>query len=109
MRMCDHTVVAKAVVTTACSLAIAFSTIGMGVNSSWAGSDQASGLNYTPISLELTTQAAPHLPRADRRSTPGGRIQWADDCVWRGRDPGGGNCYKCCSKSCQTGTNNVCN
>ena len=101
--MCNHTAVAKAVVIAQRTLAIALFTIGMGVNSTWAGSDQASGLNFTPVSLELA--ARPHLPRVDRRSP---RLQWADDCTWSGRDPGGGNCYKCCSKSCVAGTNNVC-
>ena len=48
--MFDHPAVAKAFVTAACALAIALLTIGMGVNSTRAGSDQPSGLNFTPIS-----------------------------------------------------------
>jgi hypothetical protein len=37
--MSNHAAVAKTVVTAACTLAMALLTIGMGVNSSWAGSD----------------------------------------------------------------------
>jgi hypothetical protein len=48
--MRDHTAVAKTFVTAACALAIALGAIGMGVNSSWAGSDQPSGYKFTPIS-----------------------------------------------------------
>lgn len=103
--MCNRIIYAKAFVTAACALAFALLTIGTGVNSSWAGSDQASGLNFTPVPSELAIQARPHLPRVDRRST---RIQLADDCTVSGRDPGGGNCFKCCSKSCIVGTNNAC-
>src|ERR1022692_4494032 len=48
--MCNHTAVAKAFVTAARALAFALLTIGTGINFSWAGSDQASGRNFTPIS-----------------------------------------------------------
>ncbi len=54
--MCNHTAVAKAFVIAACTLAIAFLTIGMGVNSTWAGSDQPTGLNVTPISTDMVVQ-----------------------------------------------------
>ena len=69
--MFNHTH-AKAFVTAACALAIALLTIGMGVNSSWAESDQPSGLNIAPISTDvvvqpLTSAGHPHrsitLPR----------------------------------------------
>jgi hypothetical protein len=45
------------------TLAIALSTIGIGVNSTWAGSDQPYGLKFTPISSEVTVQP----PLADHR------------------------------------------
>jgi hypothetical protein len=48
-QMSNHTAVAKAFVMAACTLAIALLTIGMGVNATWAGSEQPSGLKYTPI------------------------------------------------------------
>jgi hypothetical protein len=48
--MCNHTSVARAVAVAA--LAVAFLSTGMGVNSTWAGSDQPSGLKFTPISSE---------------------------------------------------------
>lgn len=54
--MFNHTTVAKAFVISACALAIALLTIGMGVNSSRAESDQSSGLKFTPISSEVTFQ-----------------------------------------------------
>ena len=46
--MYNYTVVAR----TFAMVAIALLIIGMGVNSSWAGSDQTSGLKFTPISFE---------------------------------------------------------
>jgi hypothetical protein len=49
MRMRNHTAIAKALVVAACTLAIALLTIGMGLNSSKAWSDQSTGLNFTPI------------------------------------------------------------
>jgi len=50
--MFNRTAVAKAFVTAACALGIALLTIDLGVNSAWAGSDQPSGLKFTPISSE---------------------------------------------------------
>jgi len=47
--MFDRTTDAKTFTTAACALAIALFTIGTGVDSSWAGSEQPSGLKYTPI------------------------------------------------------------
>jgi hypothetical protein len=38
---------------------IALLTIGMGVNSSWAGSEQPSGLKFTPIKSLRTAQNPP--------------------------------------------------
>ncbi len=55
--MCNHTADAKAFAIGPRTLAIALLTIGMGVNSTWAGSDQPSGLNFTPISPEVLTSA----------------------------------------------------
>jgi hypothetical protein len=96
--MCNRTVVAKALVIAGCTLAIALSTIGMGVNSSWAGADRASGLNFTPISTDMVERPAPRPMRADR-------IQRADVCFKSGERPGAGNlCYKCCSGGCRPGT-----
>jgi hypothetical protein len=54
MRMCSHTVVANAVVAAACTLAIALLTIGMGVNSTWAGSDQPNKLSQRPRLVQQT-------------------------------------------------------
>lgn len=48
--MRNHTSVAKVVVAATYTLAIALFT--MGVNSAWAGSRQAPGLKFTPISFE---------------------------------------------------------
>ena len=67
--MCNHTAVANAFITAACSLAVALLTSGMGVNSAWAGLDQPSGLKFTPLSSAhhnplarnyLVTQACSH-------------------------------------------------
>jgi hypothetical protein len=54
--MCNRTALAKVFVTAACALAIALFTIGMGVNSSWAGSDQTPGMKFTPRLFEGTYQ-----------------------------------------------------
>jgi hypothetical protein len=56
--MCNHTAVAKTFVMAACTLTIALLTIGTSVNSSWAGSDQPSGLNFTPISTKVVLYSA---------------------------------------------------
>ena len=69
--MCCHTTVTKAVVTAACALAIALSAIGMGVNSTWAGSDQASGLKFTPVSSDVVVQPVPAAgPRHQSNTMP---------------------------------------
>ena len=47
--MFNHTAIAKALATAACTLAVALLTIGMGVNSSSAESDQPSGLKLAAI------------------------------------------------------------
>lgn len=57
--MFNHTTDAKAFVTAACTLAIALLTIGMGVNSTWAGSDQQSGLQSTHISSQVVIPPTP--------------------------------------------------
>jgi hypothetical protein len=65
--MCDHTAVAKAIVVAQRTLAIALLTIGMGVNSTWAESDQASGSKFTPMSSEVVVRpviAASHPHRS---------------------------------------------
>jgi len=66
--MFNRTTVGKTFVTAACSLAIALITIGTGVNSSWAGSDQASGLKFTPISLEGVYRSGTRADKARRFS-----------------------------------------
>jgi len=96
--MCNHTAVTKAIVMAACTLAIALLSIGIGGNSTWAGSDQPSSLNFTPISNDVVVHRAPWSVR-------GHRIQYAQDCFKSGDRPGAGNlCYKCCSGGCQPGT-----
>jgi hypothetical protein len=55
--MCNPTVVAKAFVIGARTLALCVIAIAVGVNSTWAGSNQPSGLKFTPI---LSEGAAPH-------------------------------------------------
>jgi len=50
--MCNRTSYATTFGTAARALAIALLIIGTGVTSAWAGSDQTSGLNFTPISSE---------------------------------------------------------
>jgi hypothetical protein len=67
--MLNHPTDDKAFVKTACSLAIALLTIGMGVNSSWAGLDQPSGLKSTPISTNAFS-----LPNASH-----GRLRWSTE------------------------------
>jgi hypothetical protein len=54
--MFNRTTVAKAFVTAACALAIALLTIGIGVNSAWAGSDQTSRPQVNPISSDVISQ-----------------------------------------------------
>jgi hypothetical protein len=49
--MCNHSAVAKAL-----AQAIALFTIGVSVNSTWAGSDQPSGLFFTPIPSKVIFQ-----------------------------------------------------
>ena len=64
--MYNHTAVAKAFATAACTLAIALLTIGMGVYSTWAGRDQSSGLNFTPISSKRVHQNGTKADKARR-------------------------------------------
>lgn len=47
--------VAKVLVMAACALAIALSTIGLAVNSTWAGSDPPSDQKTTTISTLITS------------------------------------------------------
>ena len=54
--MCNRTTVAKAFATAASALAIALFTIGIGINSAWAGSDPPRRLKFTPISIDLVVQ-----------------------------------------------------
>jgi hypothetical protein len=54
--MFNHTTDVKALVIAASALAIALLTMCVGVNCTWAGSGQSSGLEFTPI----TPRAAPH-------------------------------------------------
>jgi hypothetical protein len=51
--MRNHTAVAKGVVAASCTLAIALLTIGMGGNSTWAGSDVTLAMPATSISSEV--------------------------------------------------------
>jgi hypothetical protein len=65
--MRNHIANAKYVVIATRSPAIALLTIGMGVNPAWAGSDQPSGLDSTPIQSEAIFQPVsaaghPHEP-----------------------------------------------
>jgi hypothetical protein len=96
--MCNRTTVAKAVVTTVSTLAIALLIIGMGVNSTWAGSDQPSGLNFTPISPEVITSAtAITAPFAINQRTRVAPLKTAA-CLSNGKE-----CNKpedCCSNEC---------
>jgi hypothetical protein len=54
--MCNRTAVAKAFGMAACPLAFGLFMIGTGFNSSWAESDQASGLKFTSISSDVVVQ-----------------------------------------------------
>jgi hypothetical protein len=54
--------VAKAIVIAYRTLAIAVLTIGVGVNSAWAGSGQPSGLKFTSISTDVVVQPVPARP-----------------------------------------------
>jgi len=65
--MCNHTAVAKTFVMAACILAIALLTIGMGVNySSWAGSNQPSGLILASISPTPSIHRRVMTPKNNR-------------------------------------------
>lgn len=66
--MFNHIAVAKTFMKVACSLAIALLTIGMGVNSSRAGSDQPPGSNFTAI---LSVQPGSESPYSRPPQTPG--------------------------------------
>jgi hypothetical protein len=59
--MCNRFAYAKAFVTAACALAIALFTIGMGVSSSWAGSDPPSELQTASMSSEAVFTPVPGL------------------------------------------------
>jgi hypothetical protein len=48
--MCNHIAVAKVFVMAACTLAIALFTTGMGVNSTWAGSDPSTRVRTAAMS-----------------------------------------------------------
>jgi hypothetical protein len=63
--MFNHTAVAKAVVTAACTLAIALLTIGMGVDPTWAGSDPPSALQSASTLSEVVV---PPVPGPSQRS-----------------------------------------
>jgi hypothetical protein len=114
IKMHNHTAVAKAVVAALCALAVALSTIGMGVASAWAGSDQPSLLNFTPKSSKLFSQPVPAAQRmiAKFDQPCGGPSECDSDlCQW---DPTNRRmaCYcieyndpcsfnnQCCSKVC---------
>ena len=64
--MRNHTSVAKVVVAAAYTLAVALLIIGVGVKSSWAGSDPPSGLNFTPV-LSDSSSAAARAPAAPHK------------------------------------------
>jgi hypothetical protein len=88
--MCNNTAVAKAFVIAARTLAIALLTIGMGVNSTWAGSDQPFRIKFTPISSKVVFQPVtaagnPHrsitMPRTAQACLPNGAVCSKDeDC-----------------------------
>jgi hypothetical protein len=101
IRMCNHTAVAKAIVITERTLAIALLTIGLGVKHTLAGSDQPTGLNFTPISSEAVLQhGSPAGPM--RRSNASHRRHTAQVC----RDLGElCNSFRdCCSRICRSET-----
>jgi hypothetical protein len=96
--MFNRTAVAKAFVMAACALAYAFLTIGMGVNSTWAESDQSPVLKFTPVPSRVLFQPATAAGYSHRLiSMP----RTAHACK-----PGGGSCdapEDCCSKVCALG------
>ena len=122
-RMGNDTAVAKAVVTAACTLAIGLLIIGMGANSSWAGSDQS-----TPISSEGVFQPAPSPPApVDHKATAGGShvhpdrivdqdyaskspLLLAQECLPAGSSCDISNPRQCCNHNCgrDTAGNYVC-
>jgi hypothetical protein len=57
--MYNHTAVAKAFATAACTLAIALLTIGLGVNSTWAA-DPPLVPNFTPLTHALLITPVPY-------------------------------------------------
>jgi len=71
--MFNHITEAKTFVMAASTLAIALFTIGMGVNSTWAGSDQPSALQsgsklnpFRVVSLSLRLNPSPQSPVTPR-------------------------------------------
>ena len=54
--MFNHITEAKTFVMAARTLAIALLTIGLGVNSAWAGSDQPSGQQVSPLTTDVVIQ-----------------------------------------------------
>jgi hypothetical protein len=71
--MFNQPTVSRAFVKSACTMAIALLTIGMGVNSSWARSDQSSGLKFAPISrVQLCDGCGQLCGHADQPYCPSG-------------------------------------
>ncbi len=72
---------AKVFATAACTMAIVLLTIGMGVNSSWAGSDQPSRLPLPPIPSAVVIQPETAARHPLRSSTSHPRIAQAGFCT----------------------------
>jgi hypothetical protein len=77
--MCSQATVAKAAVTAVCTLTIALLTIGIGVNSTSAGSNQPSGLKFTPISPEGVYRSSAKADKA-RRFTQARMMGFHEEC-----------------------------
>ena len=67
--MRNHIAVAKVLVMAARALAIGLLTIGLGGNSTWAGSEQASGLQSASISSEVVFQPVTAADPTHRSTT----------------------------------------
>jgi len=77
--MFSRTTVANVSAAAACALAFALLTIAMGVNSTWAGSDRSSGLNYTPVSSEGVYRSGTKAAKATRFAQT--CVQYHEECT----------------------------
>jgi hypothetical protein len=97
--MYDQPTVLRAFVKSACTPAIALSIIGMGVHSSWAGSDLSSPSNFTSLAYEVNFQPVSpsrHVPTLTTTIISSKRLITAQQCTGRGGSCPSGLNQQCC-------------